>query len=106
MPSYAPPPTMSMAPQSFGQTVKDGMALGIGSSVGQRMTSWFLGPPKVEMVGGAAAAPAAVGPKPPCADWKDIKQQLDTCLNNSYTTAACSKEFDALKVCFDGSTSK
>ena len=77
------------------------MALGIGSSVGQRMTSWFLGPPKVEMVGAAAAAPA--GPKPPCADWKAIKEQLDTCLTNSYTTGACSKELDAFKVCIEGS---
>ncbi len=37
--------THSMIPQTFTQTIKDGIGYGIGSSIGHRITNFFLGPP-------------------------------------------------------------
>jgi hypothetical protein len=35
---------------SFSQTVKEGVALGIGSSIGHRIVGFFMGPPRSETI--------------------------------------------------------
>jgi hypothetical protein len=35
---------------SFSQTVKEGVALGIGSSIGHRMVGFFMGPPHSQTI--------------------------------------------------------
>ena len=43
-------PVIHSQKPSFSQTVKEGVALGIGSSIGHRMVGFFMGPPHSQTV--------------------------------------------------------
>jgi hypothetical protein len=47
--TYQPPLVVQPANNTLGQSIKDGIGLGIGSSLGNRLVSAIFGPPKIEM---------------------------------------------------------
>ncbi len=83
------------APNSLGQSIKDGFGLGIGVSVADRLVGSFFGPRKVEVAGAPPAAIAA--PMKPCYDQEVI---LQACLKKTQEGGfGCMSELQAYQGC-------
>lgn len=100
-PSYHPPSapqTVAIQPQSFGQSLKDSMAWGIGTSLGQRAVSAVFGAPTIAI---APVAPVATPAAPPsfCQDFERLRKELDTCIANSHFEDGCSKQYTLFNEC-------
>ena len=81
------------APISFGQSVKEGFGLGIGSAIGHRIiASLFASPP-----------PSPPSPPSPCAAQQTT---FDTCIKEQKEVRICQEHLDALHKCFEQSVQR
>lgn len=83
---------------TLGQSIKDGIGLGIGSSIGHRITSAFFGPPTVATVvkHEAPAAPA------PCPERQKLDFAFASCLEATLKPSECDAELSAYTACLQG----
>lgn len=101
--SIAAPTPMPMAaaaaPNTLGQSIKDGFGLGIGVSVADRLVGSFFGPRKVEVAGAPpVASPVAMTtPMKPCYDQEVV---LQACLKKTQEGGfGCISELQAYQGC-------
>jgi hypothetical protein len=91
---YSLPP--AMAGSTLGQSIKDGVGLGIGSSLGQRAVSWIFGPPTVQTVSQAAPTVVQAPPVHPC---DTLKKDMDACFKFRDYTSDCFDSVSQYKEC-------
>lgn len=90
----------------MGQAIKEGVGYGIGSSIGQRLTSAVFGAPTIAVkteVAPAAPPSAAALPPGACADYVKLKSALDLCVKDSWD---CSQQIEDYKTCIKDMSSK
>jgi hypothetical protein len=87
---------------TLGQSIKDGIGLGIGSSIGHRITSAFFGPPTVATVV-KHETPAVVAP---CAEKQKLDFAFTSCLEATLKPSACDAELAAYTECLHGTQPK
>lgn len=106
LPSYTNPSANS--PSFFG-IVKEGIAIGIGSTLGNRIVSGIFGPPAVEIKSAAVPAqPTAAQPAPYASSssasppsFKCDSQQIsfDTCIKDPKSLEECEEKLKILNEC-------
>jgi hypothetical protein len=92
------PIAAAAAPNTFGQSIKDGFGLGIGVSVADRIVGSLFGPRKVEVTGAPPAPPAAIAaPMQPCREQEGV---LQACLKQTQEGGfGCMQEVQAYQDC-------
>ena len=90
---------------SLGQTIKEGIGYGIGSSIGQRMTTALLGAPVVAVkeVGVAATGTAPSVPTGACSRYTELKAAMDACVKDGYD---CTLQLEEYRSCLKDGSSK
>ena len=102
-------PAMPSAPTytgpSFGQAIKEGVAYGVGSSIGHRLTSALFGAPVVAVkeAAGTAPAPVVVAPPSACSRYTELKAAMDSCVKEEYD---CTLQIEEYRACVKGGPSK
>lgn len=91
----AVPSAPTYAGPSFGQAIKEGVAYGVGSSIGHRLTSALFGAPVVA-VKEAAAAPAPVASPSVCSRYTELKAAMDSCVKDAYD---CTLQIEEYRTC-------
>jgi hypothetical protein len=99
-PAQPAQPAQNPAKESSGflGSVKEGIALGIGSSLGNRIVSGFFGPPSVEI---KSAQPASVQPASVQPTGRCDSQQLsfNTCIQERREVSECEEKLAVLNKC-------
>jgi hypothetical protein len=91
---------------SLGQTIKEGIGYGIGSSIGQRITTALLGAPVVAVKEVGAGTPTVASSSVPtgaCSRYTELKAAMDACVKDGYD---CTLQLEEYRSCLKDGSSK